>query len=154
MHPSERHVLTDWEKMLTASSYQANNNSNIINNVTSNEQYNSNYNNNMIINDKRKIPQLIGHHGSNNTNTLYTNNLINASSNAIIQEALFPQVHRAIQCCEECSVVLPFRSGISTTKYERKKYYVTDVVLLLLQIKTKKKLCAYITNAIEGYIVK
>ena len=111
MHPSERHVLTDWEKMLTASSYQANNNSNIINNVTSNEQHNSNYNNNMIINDKRKIPQLIGHHGSNNTNTLYTNNLINASSNAIIQEALFPQVHRAIQRCEECSVVLPFRSG-------------------------------------------
>ena len=90
MHPSEKHVLNDWEKMLTASSY-------IVKPDSSDT----------ACNKMRKMPNLVDGNVSSNASKLQCTHTPSAS---LIQELLFPQTTRVIHRCNECSIVIPFRS--------------------------------------------
>ena len=115
MHSSEKHKLTDWEKMLTASSYQGITVNNSNNNWNSRNDKTKSTNDTAINTYSKTTPQI---NSNTNTNLNCLNNyrhknnsIAPPSSNTIIQDILFPQVYRGIQRCGECSIVLPFRSG-------------------------------------------
>ncbi len=115
MHSSEKHKLTDWEKMLTASSYQGTTDNNSNSNCYGRNNKNKTTNDTILKTNSKTTPQITS---NTNNNSNYLNNyrhknnsIAPPSSNSIIQDVLFPQVYRGIQRCGECSVVLPFRSG-------------------------------------------